>query len=386
MSLNLLKKTTELRYKQKIILDLVSKTNIKYINLKVHNELSPLGWHVIHCAFIEVVWIRSKYLNDFYYENKLKSIADANKVSISARSKGLPSAQEILNFTKKLFTENILILEDLIKKKNKKIDTKELNYLINFLMHHHGQHIENIKNILNLFNIKFNKNALNFSCEIDPLNYKFKGLDVKEGVYNIGASEKTFCYDNEIPQHKVTLKGFSISHNLITISEWLGFIFYGGYDKKSFWSLEGWDWKIKNKISLPLNWVFTDKKRFAISTYKGYERPLKNMPVSNISKFELEAFANYSKCRIPHEYEWEASFSLIKNKYKVWEWSTNLFFGYKGFKAFPYKEYSVPWFNNNYYVLRGASVYSSKEIKRSSFRNFYMPKVRYILSGGRLCI
>ena len=110
------------------------------------------------------------------------------------------------------------------------------------------------------------------------------------------------------------------------------------------------------------------------------------MPVSNISKFELEAFANYSNCRLPHEYEFEVSYINIKNKYKVWEWCSNQFFGYKGFTPFTYKEYSLPWFKNNYFTLRGGSIYTLKEIKRFSFRNFYKPSTRYIVSGGRLCI
>ena len=51
-----------------------------------------------------------------------------------------------------------------------------------------------------------------------------------------------------------------------------------------------------------------------------------------------------------------------------------------------YKEYSYPWFNNNYYTLKGSSIITLQDIKRVSFRNFYKPDTRYILSGGRLCI
>ena len=386
MSLYLYKKTNDLRLKQKKILNLASKTSNENINLKIHKELSPLGWHIIHCIFIEVIWIRSKFLNDFYYENKLKKIADATKVPVNKRNIGLPEAKELISFAKKLFDKNIVILEELIQKKNKKSYIENLTYLINFLNNHHAQHIELIKNILNLLNIKFNKNIFKIDFEIDPLIYKFEGLSIKGGNYNIGAGRCKFFYDNEIPQHQVYLKEFSISINVITIPEWLGFINEGGYKKKNLWSKEGWKWKVKNNIFFPLNWVFIDKNKFVISTYRGYKSPLKNMPVSNISKFELDAFANYSKCRIPHEYEWEASFHKINNKYKVWEWSSNQFFGYNGFKAFPYKEYSMPWFKNNYFTLKGGSLYTLKDLKRFSFRNFYKPSVRYISSGGRLCV
>ena len=386
MSLYLLKKTDDLRLKQKKILYLTSKTSNKNINLKVHNELSPLGWHIIHCIFVEVIWIRSKLLNDNYYENKLKKIADSTKVPLYKRNVGLPQPRELISFAKKIFIKNILLLKEAIKKKNKQSYIKELTYLINFLNNHHAQHIEIIKNILNLLNIKFNKNIYKIDFAIDPIIYKFKGLTIKRGNYIIGAGKYNFFYDNEVPQHQVFLKEFKISNNVITIPEWLGFINNGGYKKKKFWSQEGWDWKVKNNIFFPLNWVLINKNKFAVSTYRGYKSPLKNMPVSNISKFELEAFANYGECRIPHEYEWEASFHKIKNKYKVWEWSSNQFFGYEGFKSFPYREYSMPWFKNNYYTLKGGSTYTLKDLKRISFRNFYKPSTRYILSGGRLCV
>ena len=51
-------------------------------------------------------------------------------------------------------------------------------------------------------------------------------------MYRIGANKKKFFYDNEIPNHKVFLKDFTISKYILTISEWLGFIEEGSYSKK----------------------------------------------------------------------------------------------------------------------------------------------------------
>ena len=89
---------------------------------------------------------------------------------------------------------------------------------------------------------------------------------------------------------------------------------------------------------------------------------------------------------LPHEFEWEISSNFLNDKFKVWEWSENKFFGYKFFKPYPYKEYSYPWFNNSYYTLKGSSIITLQDIKRVSFLNFYKPNTRYILSGGRLCV
>ena len=41
------------------------------------------------------------------------------------------------------------------------------------------------------------------------------------------------------------------------------------------------------------------------------------MPVSNISKFEIAAFANWNNLRVPHEFEWEVSSNALPDKYNV---------------------------------------------------------------------
>ena len=99
---------------------------------------------------------------------------------------------------------------------------------------------------------------------------------------------------------------------------------------------------------------------------------------------ELEAFAKWQDLRVPNEIEWEIASKKLNNINLVWEWCSNTFYPYKGFTAFPYKEYSKPWFNKNYYTLRGSSIYSEKEVKRHTSRNFYKADTRHIFSGGRL--
>ncbi len=379
-------KVDKLEEKQKIIFDLIFNTSQKNIRLKVHEELSPLSWHLMHCVYIESIWIRSKIYNNTFLENKLKKIADSSLVPVEKRNKSLPDKKELLSFSKKIFKENISFLNNAIVSNSKRVSLNDLRYILDFLNQHHAQHIENIKNILNILNLKFNNSKDFLAASLDPKIYKFNGVKVNDGYYNIGANKDEFGFDNESPKHKVRLKKYKISKSVLTISEWLGFMIDGGYEKQKYWTLEGWNWKNKYNISFPFNWVYKDKKKFLISTYKGFKSPKRSMPVSNISRYELEAFANYSECRLPHEYEWEVAYKKINKKYKVWEWNSNKFFGYKGFKAYPYKEYSVPWFKNFYFTLKGASIYSMIDIKRPSFRNFYKPTTRYIVSGGRLCI
>ena len=374
-----------LKEKQKEILLLVSNLDEKKIGLKVDPELSPISWHLLHCIFIEVLWIRSKYLQDNYYKNKLEKIADPSLVSLDNRDKNLPKSGELILFAKKIFKENILLIKKIASEKKERASYK-LSYLVDFLNQHHAQHLETLKIIKNILNIKYNKNYHGAVSEIAPKIYKFKGIEIKEGKYKIGANLNNFSYDNEQPINTIFLKNYFISKNLITISEWVAFVKESGYNRKELWTSKGWNWKTKNNVTNPMNWRVAGKNKFSISTPEGFIHPKKDMAVSNISKYELDAFAKWNKMRIPHEYEWEASFKKIEKKFKVWEWSSNKFFAYNGFKAFPYKEYSYPWFKSNYFTLKGGSIYSLKEIKRYSFRNFYKPHTRYLFSGGRLCL
>ena len=374
-----------LKEKQKKILLLVSNLDENKIGLKVDPELSPISWHLLHCIFIEVLWIRSKYLQDNYYKNKLEKIADPSLVPLDNRDRNLPESKELILFAKKIFKENILLIKKIASEKKEKASYK-LSYLVDFLNQHHAQHLETLKIIKNILNIKYNKNYHGAVSEIAPKIYKFKGIEIKEGKYKIGANLNNFSYDNEQPINTIFLKNYFISKNLITISEWVAFVKESGYNRKELWTSKGWNWKTKNNVTNPMNWRVAGKNKFSISTPEGFIHPKKDMAVSNISKYELDAFAKWNKMRIPHEYEWEASFKKIEKKFKVWEWSSNKFFAYNGFKAFPYKEYSYPWFKSNYFTLKGGSIYSLKEIKRYSFRNFYKPHTRYLFSGGRLCL
>ena len=368
---------TYLKKKQLALLRHLKIAGEKLFKLKIHDDLSPIGWHIIHCLYVECIWIRSQFLDDSELANKLKDIADGINIKPKNRGINLPNYEYLYKLTKNEFNRNLIFMKNIKEK-------KKVNYFIQFLINHHSQHLESIKIILNLINFKYNKVTEKCFSIVEPKLFKFYPINIKAGIFKIGSqNKKNFSYDNEKPLNSIRLESFQINKKPIHINEWLGFIKEGGYKNKKFWSKPGWEWKYKNKISLPLGWVF-HKNNLSISTPYGFKKAKINSPVSNISYYELEAFAKWVNLNIPHELQWEASHNKIINKFNVWEWCYNKFFPYEGFKPYPYKEYSVPWFNNYYHTLKGASIFSEKELKRKTFRNFHKANVRYIFSGGRL--
>ena len=119
--------------------------------------MSPLGWHVLHCIFIEAIWIRSYFFSDETLVNKFKYLADATKINVNKRHLNLPNIQELQYFAETYFQENIMLIKQLSCKNIKK--KYSIKYIINFLNQHHSQHIEIMKIIINLHNLKFNKNS-----------------------------------------------------------------------------------------------------------------------------------------------------------------------------------------------------------------------------------
>lgn len=371
-----------IKKKQDLLIKSLVKCGKSSYDLKVSNYLSPVGWHVLHCLFVECTWIRKLFLNKTILFKKLKRNGDSINTPVKRRGANLPSFEDVLNLCIKEFQKNLELIEIISERKIKK-NNFDIIYILKFLINHHSQHLETIKSILNIIQINKKKYLDSNFALINSNVFEIDTLIIKEGNYKYGAIDNIFSYDNEKPINNINIKSFGIAKNLITISQWLGFIKEDCYKRKELWTEKGWSWKNKKNISKPLNWIFLDK-RLSLCTHRGLERPIENKPVSHISLYELEAFAKWKGLRIPHEIEWEIASKKLTNINLVWEWCSNIFYPYKGFTAFPYKGYSKPWFNCSYYTLRGASIHSESEIKRQTFRNFYEPHTRHIFSGGRL--
>ncbi len=67
----------------------------------------------------------------------------------------------------------------------------------------------------------------------------------------------------------------------------------------------------------------------------------------------------------------------------VWEWTASAFEGYRGFRAFPYREYSEEFFGGPYRVLRGGSWATQPDAVSNTFRNWDHPERRQIFAGFR---
>jgi ergothioneine biosynthesis protein EgtB len=262
-----------------------------------------------------------------------------------------------------------------------------------------------------------------------PRFLRFEG-----GMREAGHAGKGFCFDNELPRHRVWLEPYSLSERLVTCGEYAEFMEDGGYRRPEFWLSDGWNAVQNNRWRAPLYWS-SESGDWSIFTLRG-EQSLERMtssPVSHISYFEADAYAHWAGRRLPTEVEWESAAeghlvggNLLDNGRLMpapaaelldkqtsaknadapvpvfsspaptfecpaqlygdcWEWTASAYLGYPGFSPLPGSlgEYNGK-FMNGQMVLRGGSCITPTAHVRSSYRNFFSPETRWQFSGIRL--
>lgn len=253
------------------------------------------------------------------------------------------------------------------------------------------------------------------------------------GLREAGHPGPGFCFDNELPRHRVWLEPYSLANRLVTCAEFAAFIADGGYSRAELWLSAGWDAVQANRWRAPLYWTQADSGKthsWRIFTLRG-ELPLDRLaaaPVSHVSYYEADAYARWAGHRLPTEFEWEAAAEpqsvagnlldsgglmplpcdpSIKDPDRAddynqlaaqqhnqlptqlygdcWEWTSSAYLGYPGFHPLPGSlgEYNGK-FMSGQMILRGGSCVTPAAHIRASYRNFFSPETRWQFSGIRL--
>lgn len=208
-------------------------------------------------------------------------------------------------------------------------------------------------------------------------------VNITAGIYQIGHQKEGFCYDNELGVHSVFLDDFSIQNSLVSNRAYLEFMEAGGYADFNLWLDDGWSWINSNTIEAPLYWHKINGEWHSY-TLSGLQKIDLNAAVCHVSYYEAKAYAEWKNKRLPTEFEWETASEKMTWGNR-WEWTDSAYLPYPNFKKAngAVGEYNGK-FMSSQMVLRGASVATSPNHSRNTYRNFFHPDDRWQFTGIRL--
>ncbi|MFY9607188.1 MAG: SUMF1/EgtB/PvdO family nonheme iron enzyme [Blastocatellia bacterium] len=398
----------------------------------------PILWHLGHVGAFEGYWILQRVKGDPAISARYDEIFDPIKTP-REDSTNLPPIPEINSYLDRVREE---VLAFFVKLPPSDDPLLRDGFVFDLVIEHEYQHQETVAYLLQMLDPQMKRMADGDQLrdgtpngtrnEHGPESTRPRMVSVPGGPFEMGADGSTFAYDNEMPAHIVELADFRIDACPVTAGEYVEFVEAGGYQTRSLWSDEGWEWKEANHIKCPEYWSRSDSGGSEATGFRVREmfeetaiRP--GHPVTGVSWYEADAYARFAGKRLPTEAEWEkaaswdpvagrkrrfswgdevgdngnfgfrnwgttpvgmdlggaSAYGCVDMSGNVWEWTASRFEGYSGFSAFPYPEYSEIWFDGDHRVLKGGSWATRLPLLRCSFRNFWRPRFRIAFSGFR---
>ena len=283
--------------------------------------------------------------------------------------------------------------------------------------------------------------ALLMGIEHDRIHFETSSVLIRQYCTNILKRPKQWIYapitNEQIKQSMITVPNGSVvigkpkghlnvqvpafvaSRNLVSNKEFFDFVNSEGYNKRYFWSTEGWSWKIENKVTHPRFWVLEDDAYKYRTVFEKIDMPW-NWPVE-VNFHEAEAYCSWlgNGARLMKEEEFEliSQYSgvnqepFLKNNYNinmkfgspcsvnffeaeascfndvygnVFQWLKTQFYPLPGFQTHNlYTHFSYPFFTPDHMMLKGGS-WASTGTSASRYYRLWFRKHIYQHAGFRV--
>jgi gamma-glutamyl hercynylcysteine S-oxide synthase len=390
---------------------------------RVHSTLmSPLVWDLGHIAAFEDLWLVHRYGDQPMLRDDLADVYDAFETPRAHRG-DLPflAPEAARDYLDQVRARTLEVIDE------RGVGNGRIHEMV---LRHEHQHNETMLQTLQLACLRdYEPAALQHApagSATPPTGLEL--IEIPAGGCTIGAPWEGFAYDNERPRHRTDIRGYLIGKAPITNATYLTFVEGGGYERREWWSHEGWSWKEEYDITRPGGWTADLRAQWRLGSLEPLDP---HRPVVHLSWFEADAFTRSHCVRLPTEFEWEKAATWDQHQWRarsypwgdespvpglhanvdqrargparagaypagaspygclgmigdVWEWTASELDGYPGFVAYPYTEYSEVFYGQGYKVLRGGSWATRARVATPTFRNWDHPERRQIFSGLRI--
>jgi ergothioneine biosynthesis protein EgtB len=374
-------------------------------------DVSPVKWHLAHTTwFFEQFLLRPRLGGYVAFDDQYDFLFNSYYETIGPRharpERGLitrPTVAEIKKYRAHVDHAMLRLLEDAI-------DDRPMQEFVELGLNHEQQHQElmltDLKHVLSrnpLYPVYRPRTRIVDGRDSTALQF----MSFDGGVREVGADPAAgFCFDNELPRHRVFIEPFELADRLVTNAEYRAFIEDGGYRRAELWLSDGWATVQQEHWQHPFYWQDDLDREFTLA---GLEPLAPARPVSHLSAYEADAYARWAGARLPTEAEWEIAANTVTVDGNflesdalhpepadereglrqmfgdVWEWTSSAYGPYPGFRpaAGAIGEYNGK-FMCNQLVLRGGSCVTSTDHIRGSYRNFFYPHARWQFTGVRI--
>jgi gamma-glutamyl hercynylcysteine S-oxide synthase len=218
-----------------------------------------------------------------------------------------------------------------------------------------------------------------------------------------------FGWDNEFGAHTEEVPAFSVRKHKVTNGDYLAFVEDGG-PVPHYWARgdAGWTYRgFAGEMPLPVAWpVYVSHDQ--ATAYAGWA----GMRLPSEAQFQRAAFGTPAGGWRPHPWGdqppnpavhgnfdfrrrdpvpvsatpgGDSAFGVSQLVGNGWEWTRSAFAPFPGFAPFlSYPGYSANFFDDDHYVLKGASAVTDRALLRPTFRNWFRRHYPYAYTTFRL--
>ena len=253
---------------------------------------SPPKWHIGHVSWIYEAIMSKLDRNYEFYSKEFSEYLNSYYQQF-----GVPHDKGLRGVISRPSVDQIFQYFNIVNQRIEKfIESQELSKdairLITMGFHHECQHQEllvyDLQHLLAEQYSPLRKNQIKKQERVQRGSTEIKG-----GLYTMGYNGEDYCYDIELPEHKVYLNDYKIDVYPITNEQYLEFVEDGGYSTYKYWLSDGWERVKAENWKAPMYWEEIDGK-WHVRDFLGIREINPNEPVCHVSFYEADAYCKWS--------------------------------------------------------------------------------------------